>query len=118
RGHMSSFAALNGAFTSLTAQRIALEATSQNISNVNTPGYTRQRADLQAITTGGAPTMFGSGAVRSSGVQVTSVDRLGDIFRETSLRTQTSSSSRLTAMAESWTLLETTVAEPSDKGLA
>lgn len=115
---MSSFAALNGAFTSLTAQRIALEATSQNISNVNTPGYTRQRANLQAITTGGAPTLFGSDAVRSSGVQVTSVDRLGDIFRETSLRTQTSSSARLTTMAESWTLLEASVAEPSEKGLA
>ncbi|WP_299279117.1 flagellar hook-associated protein FlgK [uncultured Georgenia sp.] len=114
---MSSFAALNGAYTSLTAQRIALEVTSQNISNVNTPGYTRQRASLAAI---GSPasTLFGSSATRATGVTVASVDRLTDAFLETRLRTQTSAAARLTAVAESWSLLETTVAEPSENGLA
>lgn len=114
---MSSFAALNGAFTSLTAQRIALEVTSQNISNVNTPGYTRQRADLAAIG-GTAPTLFGGSDTRATGVKVTSVERLTDIFLESRLRTQTASSSRLTAIAESWSLLETTLAEPGEHGLA
>lgn len=113
---MSSFAALNGAYTSLTAQRIALEATGQNISNVNTPGYTRQRVSLEAITGGTQPTM--TGTARGIGVRVTSIDRLGDVFLETKLRAQTASASRLDAMAGSWRLLETSVQEPGEKGLA
>ena len=96
---MSSFAALNGAFTSLTAQRIALEVTGQNISNVNTPGYTRQRANLEALASGVKPTMLSSEGVRASGVKVVSVDRLGDIFLETKVRTQASTAARLTAAA-------------------
>src|SRR5690625_420287 len=115
---MSSFAALNGAFTSLTAQRIALEVTGQNISNVNTPGYTRQRVNLEAIASGVKPTLHSSQGVRASGVQVVSVDRLGDVFLETKARTQASTAARLTATAESWQLLETTVQEPGDHGLA
>ena len=113
---MSSFAALNGAYTSLTAQRIALEVTGQNISNVNTPGYTRQRAGLEAISGGTQPTM--NGTARGIGVRVTSVERLNDVFLETKLRAQTSSASRLDAVAASWRLLETSVQEPSEKGLA
>src|SRR5690606_27891692 len=110
---MSSFAALNGAYTSLTAQRIALEATGQNISNVNTPGYTRQRVSLEAITGGTQPTM--TGTARGIGVRVTSIDRLGDVFLETKFRAQTASASRLDAMAGSWRLLETSVQEPGEK---
>ncbi|QDB78155.1 flagellar hook-associated protein FlgK [Georgenia wutianyii] len=113
---MSSFSALNGAYTSLNAQRIALEAVGQNISNVNTPGYTRQRVNLEAITGGTQPTM--TGTARGLGVRVTSVERLGDLFAETKLRTQTSSASRLGAVAAGWRLVETSVKEPSEKGLA
>src|SRR5690625_4696957 len=115
---MSSFAALNGAFTSLTAQRIALEVTGQNISNVNTPGYTRQRVNLEAIASGVRPTLHSSQGVRAPGVQVVSVDRLGDVFLETKARAQASTAARLTAAAESLQLLETTVQEPGDHGLA
>ncbi|MCM3661976.1 flagellar hook-associated protein FlgK [Georgenia satyanarayanai] len=115
---MSSFAALNGAFTALTAQRIALEVTGQNISNVNTIGYTRQRAGMEAITGTARPTMFATSGAPATGVRVTSIDRLGDIFLETKLRTQTSSTARLEAVAGSWSLMETTLKEPGENGLA
>src|SRR5699024_5429618 len=115
---MSSFAALNGAFTSLTAQRIALEVTGQNISNVNTPGYTRQRANLEAITGGTQPSLLATATSRGTGVQVTSIERLGDIFLETTLRSQTSSAARLDAVAGTWQLIESGVAEPGEDGLA
>ena len=53
RRTVSTFSALNAATTALWAQRRALDVTGQNIANVNTEGYSRQRADLQAI--GGSP---------------------------------------------------------------
>ncbi len=46
---MSTFGLLNTATTSLWAQRRALDVTGQNVANVNTDGYSRQRADLRAI---------------------------------------------------------------------
>ena len=46
---MSTFSSLNAATTALWAQRRALDVTGQNIANVNTEGYSRQRVDLQAI---------------------------------------------------------------------
>ncbi|MBD8062720.1 flagellar hook-associated protein FlgK [Oceanitalea stevensii] len=115
---MSSFSALNGAFTALTAQRVALEVTGQNISNVNTAGYTRQRAGMEAISGTTRPTMFATGGAPASGVRITSIDRLGDIFLETKLRTQTASTARLEAVAGTWSLVETTLKEPGENGLA
>jgi len=41
-----SFSALNIAASSLKAQQQAINVTSNNIANVNTPGYSRQTADL------------------------------------------------------------------------
>src|SRR3712207_2547340 len=46
---MSYFAGLSTALTALHAHRRSMEVVSQNIANVSTEGYSRQRADLQAI---------------------------------------------------------------------
>jgi len=115
---MSSFSALNGAFTALTAQRVPLEVTGQKLSHVNTAGYTRQRAGMEAISGTTRPTMFASGAAPASGVRITSIDRLGDVFLETKLRTQAASTARLQAVAVSWSQIETTLKEPGENGLA
>ena len=50
---MSTFSGLNAATTSLWAQRRAMDVTGQNVANVNTEGYSRQRAEMQAM--GGSP---------------------------------------------------------------
>ncbi|WP_448070879.1 flagellar hook-associated protein FlgK [Georgenia yuyongxinii] len=116
---MSTFSTLNGALTSLIAQRQALEVAGQNIANVNTPGYTRQRGNLQAIEGSAAASMTSSStATLNGGVRVSSVDRLGDIFLEARVRQETSSSAFLDAVAETYSLLESTIAEPGEKGLA
>ncbi|TRW45649.1 flagellar hook-associated protein FlgK [Georgenia yuyongxinii] len=116
---MSTFSTLNGALTSLIAQRQALEIAGQNIANVNTPGYTRQRANLQAIE-GVAPASMTSGpqGALNGGVLVSSIDRLGDIFLEARVRHESSSASFLKAVADTHALLESTIAEPGEKGLA
>src|SRR5438128_29691 len=45
----SSFSGLTNALAALNVQRYGMEVTGQNIANANTPGYTRQRAELAAV---------------------------------------------------------------------
>ena len=59
---MSILAAFNSARASLLAQSRALSITSNDIGNVNTPGYTRVRPIMVSIpgTSGGLPVGGGS----------------------------------------------------------
>lgn len=67
----SIFGVLNTARQGIITQQSALSVTSDNIANVNTPGYTRQRADIQQLVSGG---------VKLAGIQ-----RLNDEFTATRL---------------------------------
>ena len=60
------------------AQRQALDVTGQNIANVDTPGYTRQRADLQEISSVGRAGLYSNAEAPGNGVMVTDVARLAD----------------------------------------
>ncbi len=57
----------------LTIYRVATEVTSQNIANVNTPGYSRQRIILES-----APPTTANGFPLGSGVRIGSVERYYD----------------------------------------
>jgi len=72
----------------LSAQR-ALATVSQNINNVNTEGYSRQRVELAAK----APAAMGFGFV-GTGVQINSIERVFDTFVASQLRTSTASSAQ------------------------
>jgi len=76
---------LSTGVSGLLAFQRSLDTTSHNISNVNTPGYSRQRTDLTARS----PEPSGAGYV-GNGVQVSSVTRLYDDF--ISAQTRNSSS--------------------------
>ena len=54
----STFGGLNTAYTGLVAQRRALEVTGQNVANANTPGYSRQRVNMQSQGAGVQPAMY------------------------------------------------------------
>jgi flagellar hook-associated protein 1 len=71
--------------SALLASQRALSTTSHNISNVNTPGFSRQRVNF--VT---RDAQLDEGGFRGKGVQVASVDRLIDRFAVQSLRTATS----------------------------
>ncbi len=70
--------------SALLASQRALATTGHNISNVNTPGFSRQRVSL---TTRDA--QLDEGGFRGAGVQVASIDRLVDQFVTEHLRTAT-----------------------------
>ena len=115
---MSTFGGLSIALSSLNAQRQALEVSGQNIANANTPGYTRQRIDLEALSGASKPSLFSTNPLTGGGVLATGITRMGDVFLDTRLRTETSSASYQQTRAEALSRLESTVVEPSDTGIA
>uniref|UniRef100_UPI00036F4EC7 flagellar hook-associated protein FlgK n=1 Tax=Stutzerimonas stutzeri TaxID=316 RepID=UPI00036F4EC7 len=65
-------------YSGVRASQIALSATGQNIANVNTPGFSRLRPDLQSL---GGQTAVSIGG----GVQVGSIRRLSNDFQNQQL---------------------------------
>ena len=85
---MGSF--LSTSVSGLLAFQRAIDATSQNISNVATPGYSRQRVDLAARPA----SPFGNGWV-GNGVQVNTTARVYDDLLADQVRIASSSFSSL-----------------------
>lgn len=66
-------AMINNGLSGLQAAQTALNTMSQNVANVNVPGYSRQEVQLSARQSG-------FGAMGGSGVQVTGLRRVADEF--------------------------------------
>ncbi|HHH36403.1 MAG TPA: flagellar hook-associated protein FlgK [Gammaproteobacteria bacterium] len=75
---------LNTGISGLLASQRALATTSQNIANVNTEGYSRQRVELSSR----APQLRGEGFI-GRGVYVSDVTRIYDEFITQQIRTNT-----------------------------
>ncbi|RNC67267.1 MAG: flagellar hook-associated protein FlgK [Desulfuromonadales bacterium] len=80
---MSVLSILDIAKSGIAAQRLALEVTSENITNVNTPGYSRQTTVFQT-----APTSLDKGFPLGRGVQVAEIQRAYDDFLQTQLKNE------------------------------
>ena len=76
--------------SALTATQGALSTTSHNISNINTEGYNRQRAEF-----GTYPANFEGTHYIGTGVQISSVERIFDQFLATQVRQYTSQEQQL-----------------------
>lgn len=81
---MSLTATLKSASTGLAASQIGLRTVSDNIANVNTPGYVRKTVDQAPLVVNGT----------GMGVQVTGVKRVTDQYLQLATLTATSDSSR------------------------
>ena len=84
---------LNIGVSGLLAFQRNLATTSHNISNVNTPGYSRQRVELGTRS----PQFAGAGYL-GNGVQVSSVQRVYDSFLTSQIRTGTSANSQMQSL--------------------
>lgn len=99
--------------TGIQAQQSALNVVGNNIANVNTPGYSRQRADLtsnQALDSGGV--YFGTGVTLSDVQGLRNQFLELQIFRETAR--QSGSADRYAAL----NAISPTLADSSASGLA
>lgn len=76
----SQFFGLNIAYTGLLASNAALNTTSNNISNVQTEGYSRQQVKQQAAN---ALQMFQTYGCAGAGVETLAIERVRDDFYDT-----------------------------------
>lgn len=83
---MSIFGTLGIGKLGLLAQQRAIQVTSNNIANVNTPGYTRQRAIFQPVT----PSYLPEGFPQGGGVDISHVERVVDELLDAQLRQERS----------------------------
>ena len=98
---------LGTAVSGLLAYQRALATTGHNVANVNTPGYSRQSAQLNTQT----PLPTGGGFI-GTGVTVSTVTRAYDQFISTQLRTTTANQSELAAYNELAKQVDNIVADP------
>jgi len=91
----------------LSTQR-ALATTSQNISNVNTEGYSRQRVEFQPRT----PQAFGGGFI-GAGVNVGDVSRIYDSFLTDQIRSSTSGFTQLDSYLTLSTQVDNLLGDPN-----
>jgi flagellar hook-associated protein 1 len=94
--------------TGLRAAQAGLDTTGHNVSNVNTPGYTRQ----QTVQTAAVAQFTGSGYV-GNGVDVTNIKRVYDSFLAQNLSSATGSSASATALATAASALDSALADSS-----
>jgi flagellar hook-associated protein 1 FlgK len=83
---VSIFSTLGIGKLGLLAQQRAIQVTSNNIANVNTPGYTRQRAIFQPVT----PSHLPEGFPQGGGVDVERVERVVDEMLDARLQQERS----------------------------
>lgn len=115
----STFSGISTALNALMAQRAALTLTGQNIANANTVGYTRQRAELSAVSTSGRVGMMSGTTTdqNGGGVTISSIRRLADAFVDARQRDAHSRLAYADAQVGSLGQVESILAEPSENGL-
>ncbi len=119
-GGISSFMGLQTALRGLLASQEAIDTTGHNIANANTPGYSRQRADLtesNALTIPAYSNVTGGGVQLGTGVDVTTINRIRNVFLDIQFRAQSTTENYAATQSGILDQVQTGLAEPSDNGL-
>lgn len=109
----SLFGMMNTSTTGMMANQVAINVTSNNITNVNTEGYTRQRPH---ITTNGEIYYRGTGYL-GTGAQLADINRIRDQHLEVQIRNETSTAKEYEVKGDVLREIELIFNEPSDTGL-
>lgn len=116
----STFMGLEVAKRGMFTQQSALYVTGHNISNANTPGFSRQRINFQTTTPYPAvglnrPNIPGQ---MGTGVEAGSVQRIRDSFLDVQYRTENTKLGYWSARSDALTKVEDIINEPTEEGLA
>ena len=117
---ISSFMGLQTALRGLLADQAAIDTTGHNIANANTPGYSRQTADLVESTPLTIPAfsnVTGGGVQIGTGVDVATINRIRNTFLDIQYRSQNTSYNDASTRAGILDQVQTGLAEPSDHGI-
>jgi flagellar hook-associated protein 1 len=106
------FGVLSSGMSALLTQQRAINVTGINIANVNTPGYSRQRVNLQT----GVPVQIGLGAM-ASGVTSSGIERIYDRFVGVQLNNENASLGRWESQKGMLERVESVLEENGSYGL-
>ncbi|MEL3958764.1 flagellar hook-associated protein FlgK [Caldifermentibacillus hisashii] len=116
---VSTFHGLETAKRGMTAQQLGLYTTGHNISNANTPGYTRQRVSFET-----AEPFPGAGLNRpqipgqlGTGVQAGTIERIRESFLDVQYRSENTKLGYYSSLSSALAKMEDIMNEPSNSGL-
>ena len=108
----STFFGLNIGYKGLAAQQRALDVTSHNIANANTPGYTRQDVIMEA-----SPANKVLEGYIGTGVNITNFRRIKEDFIDIQMRTENKALGEWETKDHITSKLEVVFNEPSDSSM-
>lgn len=114
------FGTLNIGKSGMFAQQGAINVTSHNISNANTEGYTRQRAELQTTRPYCRPSMqnyAGPGQV-GTGVEIAAINRVRDSFLDYQTRVELGVQGQYSSRNKFLSQIENILREPTDTAIS
>jgi flagellar hook-associated protein 1 FlgK len=101
----------------METSQVSINTTGNNISNINTDGYTRQRADIVSLYSS-SNSRYANTTVRAGlGAKATGISQIRDPYLDTRYRLQNSEANRYASIAESLTSLEDVIDEASTEAL-
>ena len=116
---MSINSALTMAVNALQVNQLALNVVQNNVANMNTEGYTKQRVNLATRALGGSQALnVQTQAYRNAGVQIGSISRYANEYLTEYLRNNNSNLSYFSTSADISNHITTLVEELSDGGLS
>ena len=115
---MSTFGGLNAAYSGLVAARAGLDVVGQNIHNVNTEGYTRQRVTTSSTNAAARAGLVAWGATPGAGVSVDGVSRLGSATLDAKVRATAATAGYTAVRATALGSIENSLKEPGVNGLS
>lgn len=104
----------------MRAHQMALDITGHNIANADTPGYSRQVANLTATAPYTLPSLqrTTTAGQMGTGVEVARIQRMRDEFIDVQIRHESSAQGRWKARQSTLEQLEVILNEPSEEGIA
>lgn len=115
---MSEFSAIQSALSGLLAHRRAIDVIGQNITNVNTEGYTRQRVDLAAVGSSVGSARWSTYQAFNGGVTIEGINRIRDQFLDVRQRREAAADAAASQQATILSSIEGLMPEPSTTGLS
>lgn len=111
---------LNTAKSGMNVSQVAIQTTSHNISNINTPGYSRQRVNQSASSPYSMPgknSNFGAGQI-GTGAQIDDVTRIRNSFYDYQYRSESHQYGNTSIKYEYFKNIEGIFNEPSDTAIS
>ena len=113
-----TFSSLNTALSALRYNRVAMDASSGNIANVGTAGYTRRRVDGVSVGAPVQPAMWSRYEGAGDGVAVGGVNRMVDPLLDVRARREHGNQGYLDIRQTVLERVESGIGEPGDNGVA